>query len=102
MQRQVFGELFEFVIARHEVGLGIDFDQHAQPPVVMVVCLNDPIVGSASGFLFCGGDSLLAQVLDRFLHIAACLFQCFAAVDEARAGDVPQFFNRFCRNFSHV
>ena len=89
-------DLLESFIAGDEVGLGVDLDDDslAQPGIDA----DQAFGGSAARLLVGLGDALLAQPVDRFVHVAIGLGQGCLAVHHARAGQFAEFFDLCCRN----
>src|SRR5260221_5147486 len=92
MQRQVFSELLESVVTRHEVGFRVYFDQHAKPSVVVHVGLDDALFCHAVRFLGCGGNTLLTQVIGGLTKVATVLQQRLTAILETSSSCVTKFF----------
>ena len=67
--------LLEVIRAGHEVGLSIDFDQHAYAAAGVNVALDEALAGLAVGALGRGGDALFAQVSDGLLDVAVAVFE---------------------------
>jgi hypothetical protein len=76
------------IVARDEVGLGIDLDHRA------LVARDDmpirPFGGDAAGLLGGLRQALLAQPVDRGLHVAVGLAERGLAIHHARAGLLAQ------------
>ena len=64
----VANEVLEALVARHEIGLGIDLDDHA-----VIAAVREPhkaLGRDASGFLRGLGETLLAKPIHRVLDLA--------------------------------
>jgi hypothetical protein len=89
-------DLLEAGIAGNEVGLGVHLDDDG---LAQAGIDADEAFGSGAARLLVGlGDALLAQPVDRFLHVAVGLGQGCLAVHHARAGQFAEFFDLCCRN----
>src|SRR5258706_4525938 len=86
VQRDVLGEGDEVLVARDEVGVAVDLDEHADLAVGMDVGLDGPLAGLAARELAELVAHLDPEDLDGLVHVAAGLFQCPFAVHHARAG----------------
>src|SRR3954452_14087747 len=88
------------IVARHKVGLGIHLDhrtffwrdEHA----------DQPFGGNATGFLGGLGQTLLAQPVDRGLHVAIGLGERGLAIHHARAGLVAQVLHHRGGDICHL
>ena len=61
------GELLKRLVFGDEIGLGVDFDQH--PAVAFAGAGDHPFGGHPAGFLGGRGEALLAQDVDRRVHV---------------------------------
>ena len=92
-------ERLETSVFRNEVGLAVDFQDHA---VVAVDFGFDHAVSSHVACFFRRFDRAgLTHVLNRQLDVAIRFGQRFFAVHHARASTLAQFFYQCSGNFSH-
>ena len=87
------------LVARNEVGLGIDLDHGAF--ILPHHMADQAFGGDAPGFLGGFRQPLLAQPIDRGLHVAAGLGERGLAVHHARAGRLAQVFHHFGGDICH-
>ncbi len=87
--------LLELVVARHEVGLGVDFDDGARR--ALHGDADEAFGGDAVGLLGGLGQTLLAQPVDGGLDVAADLAERGLAIHHAGAGAVAQLLNHRSR-----
>ena len=93
------GEGEEVVVLGHEVGLGIDLDQHG---LAAVLRHHDAAFGGdAAGLLVGLGQAGLAQPLGGGVDVAVVLGERLLALHHAGAGALAQFLDQGSRNFSH-
>ena len=78
----------EVVVAGDEVGLGIDFDDHAE--IRLDGDADQTVRGDAAALLGGLGEALLAQPVDGGLDVAVGLVQRVLAVHHAGAGLLAQ------------
>src|SRR5436309_1058509 len=90
LQRDLLREAREVVVARDEVGVAVDLDEHADLAVGVDVGLHGALGGLAAGELGRAGDALLAQPGDGGFDVAAGLGQRLLAVHHPGAGAVAQ------------
>src|SRR5437764_1801274 len=90
VERHLPGERLEVLVARDEVGLAVDLDEHPDLAPRVDVALDDPLRGGAAGALLGARLALDAEDLDRLLEVAARLLQRALAVHHPRAGAVAQ------------
>src|SRR4051812_36371780 len=90
VQRDVAGERDEVVVARDEVGVAVDLDEHADLAVGMDVGLDGALGGLAAGELRRAAEPLDPQPLDRLVDVAGRLGQGLLAIHHPRAGAVAQ------------
>ena len=84
-------DLLEGLVAGDEVGLGIDLDHHR---LAQAGIDTDQAFGRrAAGLLVGLGDALLAQPVDRGLHVAVGFGEGGLAVHHARAGQLAEFLD---------
>jgi hypothetical protein len=60
----------------------------------MDVGMYEALVGFAAGLFECGGQALLAQVIDGFFDVAAILRERFLAIEYAGSRFFSQFFDK--------
>ncbi len=104
MARQFRGEVLEGFGGGHEVGLAVDFNDHAEALVEMHVALDHAFVHGTAGAKLLGGlgQAFFAQESNGFFDIAVELFERLLAVQWTGAGDFAQVFNHLSGNCSHV
>src|SRR4051794_7719224 len=90
VQRDVPGERGEVLVARDEVGVAVDLDEHADLAVGVDVGLDRALGGLAAGELRGAGDALLAQPGDGRVDVAPGLLEGLLAVHHPRARLVAQ------------
>src|SRR3954471_23111843 len=90
VQRDVPGERGEVLVARDEVGVAVDLDEHADLAVGVDVGLDRALGGLAAGELGGAGDALLAQPGDGRVDVAPGLLEGLLAVHHPRARLVAQ------------
>jgi hypothetical protein len=93
------GKGFEGLVLGHEVGFGIDFDQN--PDIAASGGDHRPLGGDPAGFFGGCRQPLLAQDIDRLVHVAAGFGQSFFAIHHPGAGFGPQLGNHRCSNICH-
>src|SRR5581483_4129346 len=84
---------------RDEVGLRIDLDNDALGTLKRHA--DESFGGHAASLLRRLGQALLAQPVDRGLHVTAALTERRLAVHHARAGLVAQVLDHGCGNGRH-
>src|SRR5580692_10031740 len=67
----VMAKLLESFRARHEVGLAIDFHEHADLPARVDIAPHDPFACFPLRFLCCCRLSLFSQNLDGLINVSA-------------------------------
>ena len=96
--------LHEQVVLGHEVGLGIDLDDHTD--TVNVNGVGHALGGDAAGLFLSSGEALFTKPFHGFIDIAIGSGQSLFAVHHADAGHFTQIFHissRKCHNsFSFV
>src|SRR3954453_19679187 len=90
VQRDVLGERDEVVVARDEVGVAVDLEQHADLAVGVDVGLHGALGGLAAGELRRATEPLDTQQLDRLVDVAAGLGERPLAIHHPRACAVAQ------------
>src|SRR3954447_7886235 len=96
VQRDVAGEGGEVLVARDEVGVAVELDEHADLAVGVDIGLHRALGGLAAGELGGTGDALLAQVGDRGVDVAGGLLERLLAIHHPRAGAVAQGLDVLC------
>jgi hypothetical protein len=99
VQRELLDERLEILGARHEVGLAVHLHEHADLAAHVDVAADDAVARGAAGALRGRRESLLAEVLDRLLLVAAGLLQGGLALHHPRARLVAQGLHHACRDF---
>ena len=92
-------EPLKIVVARDEVGLGIDLDDHAD--IVLDCDADEAVGGDAPALLGRLGEALLAQPVDGGLDVAVRLGQRVLAIHHARAGLLAQILDQPSGDRSH-
>ena len=92
-------QALEQIVARDEVGLGIDLDHDALGALDRDA--DQAFGGDAAGLLGGLGQALLAQPIDRGLHVAGGLAERRLAIHHARAGHLAQVLDHLCSDLSH-
>ena len=92
-------QALEQVVARDEVGLGIDLDDDALGAGDGDA--DQAFGGDAVGFLRGLGQALLAQPVDRGLDVALGFAERGLAIHHARAGLFAQVLDHLCSDLSH-
>src|SRR6185312_2004249 len=93
LHRHLAGEALELVVAGDEVGLAADLDHRADAAAAVDVGRDQAFAGAAAGPLAGRRDALLAEELDRGVHVAGGLDQGVAAVHHPRLGRLAQLFD---------
>src|SRR5579871_652945 len=99
LHRDLLGEADEVGVAGHEVGLAVDLHHHADAAAVQVAG-DGPLGGDAGRLLGGRGDPLLAEVLDRLLHVGGALAERLLAVGHAGARALAQVLDHLSGDFS--
>ncbi len=94
MHGHVVHERLELLVAGHEVGLAVHFDEHAHLRSRVDVVVDHAFVGGTRGLLVGRRHALLAQDLEGLVHIALRLGQGHLAVHDARAAGVAQLLDQ--------
>ena len=84
-------EALEQIVAGDEIGFGIDLDDHALETADRDA--DQALGGNAPGFLGRLGQALLAQPIDRRLHVAIRLSKRRLAIHHAGAGLVAKLLD---------
>ncbi len=87
-------QALEQVVARDEIGLGIDLDHDALGR--RDGDADQAFGGDAAGLLRGLGQALLAQPVDRGIEIAAAFVERRLAIHHARAGLVAELLDHGC------
>jgi hypothetical protein len=96
----VANEVLEALVARHEIGLGIDLDDDA-----VIAAVRKPhkaLGGDTSGFLRGLGETFLAKPIDRGLDLALRFVQGRLAIHHARAGLLAKLLDHGGGNHCHL
>ena len=84
-------DLLEGLVAGDEIGLGVDLDNDC---LAQAGIDADQALGRRAARLLVGlGDALLAQPVDRGLHVAVGFGERGLAVHHARAGQLAEFLD---------
>ena len=81
-------EVHELLVLAHEVGLGVDLDDHAH--TIDDGGVSHALGGDAAGLLGGSGQALLPQELHGLVHVAVRGGQGLLAVHHAHAGHLAQ------------
>ncbi len=93
VHRDVAAQLDETFVARDEVGLAVDLDEHADLAAGMDVARDAPFIGDALGLFLGAREALLGQrTFCRFV-VAAGFHEGIAAIDHAAAGFFAEAFD---------
>ena len=92
-------QALEQVVARDEVGLGIDLDHDALG--ALDGDADQAFGGDAVGLLGGLGQALLAQPIDRGIDVARGFAERGLAIHHARAGHLAQVLDHLCSDLSH-
>ncbi len=92
-------EPLKVVVARDEIGLGIDLDD--DPDLVLDRHADQTVGGDAPALFGRLGETLLAQPVDGGLDVAVRLGQRVLAIHHARAGLLAQFLDQPGGDRSH-
>src|SRR5699024_9050459 len=80
-------------------------EQHADLAVHVDVAVHDALRGDPALLFGGGSDAFLAEIIDRFFHVAVSLDESFLAVHHANACALTEFHNVFagkCHNISPI
>ena len=99
MHGDVVAKLLEGFGAGDEIGLAIDFDEHANLAAGVNVTADQTFAGFALGLFGGGSLALFAEDVDGLLDIAGGFNQRGAAIGKARVGTVAQLFYELWRKF---
>ena len=88
-------EGLELGVLGHEVGLGVDLDDHGHLAAVADSGESHALGGDTAGLLDRGGQALLPEEVDGLVHIALSLGEGLFAVHHAAAGLFPEGGNVF-------
>src|SRR5712692_4878041 len=94
----VVAQALELFRACHEVGLTVDFDNHADFPPGVDVVAHQTLGGFPLRLFLRCGLALLPQDVDGLFDVADGFDQRGAAVAEAGAGALAQLFHQLCRD----
>ncbi len=93
VHREIAHQFLKIVGARHEVGLAIDFHQHAQLRAGVNVGSHRALLGGARRFLAGGRDAALAQHDFRFGEISLCFGQSALALHHSGSGTFAELLS---------
>ena len=79
-------EGLEGIVFGHEVGLGVDLDDHAHLGGLVDIGHDGALGGDAAGLFGDLGQALFAENINRFVHIALGFHQGLFAVHHAASG----------------
>ena len=99
LQGHVLDEGAEAFVAGDEVGLAIDFDEHADFVADMDVGADDAFLGFAAGFFRGGGGAFFAQDGFGGGEVALGFDEGFLAVHHACAGFFAELFDEVGGDF---
>jgi hypothetical protein len=98
----VLEQRLEVVGAGDEVGLAVDFEQHADLAAGVDVGADRALVGGAGGLLLRRGHAALAQHDEGAFDVALGLLQGLQTIAHGRAGLLAQLLDQTCTNlFTH-
>src|ERR1044071_869521 len=101
LHRDIAREGLKVLVARDEVGLAVDLDEHADPAAAVDVRHHRALGRLAPRLLGGLGQALGAEIVDRLLHIAGDLGQRLLAVGHAGAGALAQVLDQRRSDFRH-
>ena len=93
VHRDVAHQFLKIVGAGHEIGLAVDFHQHAQLRAGMDVGTDQALLRGARGLLAGGRDAALAQHDFRFGQVALGFGQSALALHHSGAGALAELFD---------
>src|SRR5690606_15745489 len=96
----LFDESLEVVLQSQEVGLRVDFDDHAT--ATFNANGDRAFSGDVAGLLGSLDGTGSAHVINGFLDVATSSNQGLLAFHHAFAGTLAQFFNQGCSNLCHL
>src|SRR6185503_817012 len=99
LHRDVAGERLEVLVARDEVGLAVDLDEHADAAARVDVRDDGAFGGLTAGLLRRLRETLRAQVVDRLVHVTRDFGERLLAVRHAGAGALAQILDERCSDF---
>ena len=94
LKQDVLYQSLEFIIARDEIGLAVDFDQDADLAARVDVRRNHPFIGRSAHFLAGRGQPFLSQPVDRLVHIIVAFHQRLLAVHNSGSRLLPEIFDQ--------
>src|SRR5205085_11001704 len=100
-QRDLARERLEVFIARDEVRLAVDLEEHADAAGAVDVRDDRALGRLAAGLLGRLRETLRAQIVDRLVHVAGDFGQRLLAVRHAGAGALAQVLDERCSHFRH-
>ncbi len=89
-------ECLEVSVARNEVGLAVDLDEHAGLRVIGYEPADDSFVGGPTGLLGQRSQTLGAEQVDGDVHVAVRLREGLLAIHHACASALAQFLDHLC------
>ena len=95
----ILHQALEQIVARDEIGLGIDLDDDAL--LALDGSAGQTFGGDAAGLLGGLRQALLAQPVDGRFHVAVVLAERGLAIHHARAGRVAQLLDHLCGDVGH-
>ena len=93
VHREVAHQFLKIVRAGHEIGLAVDFHQHAQLRAGVDVGANQSLLGGAGRFLAGRRDAALAQHDFRFGDIPLRFGQSALALHHSGSGTLAELFD---------
>src|SRR5580658_3955655 len=101
MHGEIVHQFLKIFGARHEIGLAVDFHQHAKLAARMDIAADQALFGNPRGFLVGGRDAALAQNDFSVADIAVGLHQGALAFHHAGAGAVAELLYELCGDIRH-
>ena len=83
----------ELSVLSHEVGLGVDLDDHGHLAAVRDLGEGHALGGNTAGLLLGGSQALLPQEINSLVHVAVTLGEGLLAIHHAAAGHFPELGN---------
>ena len=102
MLGDLVAKLMELLRDRDEIRLAVDLDERCDLRVIGDVSCDDALGSDAAGLLLSLRNALLAQVVDRLVHVAVGLRQRLLAVHHACACALAQLLDHLCVNLCHL
>src|SRR6267143_1248064 len=101
VQRDVFDEAAEIFVLGHEIGLAIDFNQHANFALQMNIRGDDALLGHARRLLARARDSFGSQNRFRFGEVATGFGQSAFAIHHSRVRFFAELLDQLWINIGH-